>query len=134
MANQVDILFKTGRFNLSKVGDDFINDGCFGEDFLVWLIGKVTAVGYTGIVHFTSTDTTAGLPANATLTAGQGIFSVALKSAGSQTLTVVDTASTSITGAGATTRGCGAMVGARAGNLVISSKLLRPAEIVGGEG
>ncbi len=33
----VNILFKTGRFNLSKIGPDFINDCCFGEDFLAWL-------------------------------------------------------------------------------------------------
>lgn len=47
MANRVDFLFRTGRFNLSKVGDHFINECCFGEDLVAWLLDKVTAGGYT---------------------------------------------------------------------------------------
>jgi hypothetical protein len=47
MANRVDFLFSTGRFNLSKVGDHFINECCFGEDLIAWLRDKVTAGGYT---------------------------------------------------------------------------------------
>ena len=35
--NALDILFKTNRFNLSKVGDHFINPCCFGEDLAAWL-------------------------------------------------------------------------------------------------
>ena len=35
--NSLDILFKTGRFNLSKVGAHFINPCCFGEDLAAWL-------------------------------------------------------------------------------------------------
>lgn len=31
------ILFKTGRFNLSKVDETFINPCCFGEDLARWL-------------------------------------------------------------------------------------------------
>ncbi len=61
-------------------------------------VSNTTATGYTGTVHFTSTDGQALLPADATLTNGVGTFSVTLKTAGNQTLTATDTASSSITG------------------------------------
>jgi uncharacterized delta-60 repeat protein len=54
-----------------------------------------TATGYTGTVHFTSSDPQAVLPADYTLTAAdQGVhtFSATLKTAGTQSLTVTDTA------------------------------------------
>ncbi len=35
--NALDVLFKTNRFNLSKVGEHFINPCCFGEDLAAWL-------------------------------------------------------------------------------------------------
>jgi hypothetical protein len=35
--NALHILFKTSRFNLSKVGEHFINPCCFGEDLAAWL-------------------------------------------------------------------------------------------------
>jgi hypothetical protein len=35
--NALRILFKTNRFNLSKVGEHFINPCCFGEDLAAWL-------------------------------------------------------------------------------------------------
>jgi hypothetical protein len=41
----IDITCKTGRFNLSVVGSDFINDCCFGEDFSKWLVSELSAVG-----------------------------------------------------------------------------------------
>ena len=53
---------------------------------------------YTGIIHFTSTDGQAALPLDGMLPAGGGSFSVTLKSAGSQTVTVVDTLDGSING------------------------------------
>src|SRR5208337_4695106 len=56
-----------------------------------------TATGYTGTVHFTSSDQIAVLPANSSLTNGVGSFTVTLKTAGVQSVTVTDTA-TSITG------------------------------------
>ncbi len=56
------------------------------------------ATGYTGAVHFTSTDPIAGLPANATLTNGTGSFAVTLKTAGTQSVTATDTATSSIAG------------------------------------
>jgi len=54
--------------------------------------------GYSGTVHFTSTDGQAVLPANSGLTNGVGAFSVTLKTAGSQTVTATDTVTSSITG------------------------------------
>lgn len=42
----VTISCNTDRFNLSVVGEDFINDCCFGEDFSNWL---VTALNSNGV-------------------------------------------------------------------------------------
>ncbi len=56
-----------------------------------------TATGYTGTVHFTSTDAAAALPANSTLTSGVGSFQATLKTAGSQTITATDTVTSSLT-------------------------------------
>jgi hypothetical protein len=39
--NALRILFTTSRFNLSKVGDHFINPCCFGEDLAAWLRVKL---------------------------------------------------------------------------------------------
>ncbi len=55
--------------------------------------------GYGGMVHFTSTDGIAVLPANSALTSGTGTFSATLKTAGNQTITATDTVRSSITGA-----------------------------------
>ena len=41
----VDITCKTDRFNLSVVGNDFINECCFGEDFSRWLVAALGAAG-----------------------------------------------------------------------------------------
>ena len=68
--------------------------------------GTVTALdafgnvvtGYTGTVHFTSTDGHAVLPANMTLTNGTATFSETLDTAGSQTITATDTVTSTITG------------------------------------
>jgi hypothetical protein len=60
------------------------------------------ATAYSGHVHFTSSDAAASLPADATLTAGTGTFSATLKTAGSQTLTAIDTVSTNPVIAGTT--------------------------------
>ena len=57
-----------------------------------------TATGYSGTVHFTSSDAQALLPANSTLTSGVGNFSATLKTSGSETIAATDTVSTSITG------------------------------------
>src|SRR5262245_14802757 len=39
--NALQILFKTSRFNLSTVGERFINPCCFGEDLAEWLRTKL---------------------------------------------------------------------------------------------
>jgi len=60
-----------------------------------------TATGYQGTVHFTSSDAKAVLPANYTFTAadaGTHTFSVTLKTAGTQSVTVTDTKTPSIKG------------------------------------
>jgi uncharacterized repeat protein (TIGR01451 family) len=53
---------------------------------------------YGGVVHFTSSDGNATLPANSTLTNGTGIFSVTLRTAGTQSVMATDTVASSITG------------------------------------
>jgi hypothetical protein len=61
------------------------------------------ANGYTGTVHFTATDAKAVLPANYTFTAadaGVHTFSAALKTAGSQSITVADTSGLTTTDSG----------------------------------
>jgi hypothetical protein len=62
-----------------------------------------TATGYSGTVHFTSTDGLAVLPANSTLVNGTGIFSATLKTVGSQTITATDSVTASITGTSSAT-------------------------------
>jgi lysophospholipase L1-like esterase len=59
------------------------------------------ATDYAGTVHFSATDTSTGvvLPANTTLTNGQGTFSATLIKAGAQTITATDTTTSTITGA-----------------------------------
>jgi hypothetical protein len=39
--NALNILFRTERFNLSKVREHFINPCCFGEDLAAWLRPKL---------------------------------------------------------------------------------------------
>ena len=56
------------------------------------------ATGYSGTVHFTSTDALATLPQDTTLTNGTGTFTATLNTAGNQTITATDTVNASITG------------------------------------
>jgi hypothetical protein len=60
-----------------------------------------TATGYTGTVHFTSTDGAANLPINYTFTggdAGAHTFSATLNTVGNQTITATDTVTNTING------------------------------------
>lgn len=56
------------------------------------------ATGYTGTIHFRTADSTAVLPANATLVNGTGSFSVTFNSTGLQSLVVEDVATPQIFG------------------------------------
>lgn len=58
------------------------------------------SAGYSGTVHFTSSDAQAMLPANSTLAGGTAQFSATMETSGTQTLTATDTASASINGSG----------------------------------
>jgi len=58
-----------------------------------------TATAYAGRVHFTSSDGSATLPPDSTLTNGQGTLAATLTRAGSQSITATDTATTTIGGA-----------------------------------
>ena len=57
-----------------------------------------TANGYTGTVHFTSTDPAASLTQDKWLTSGIGAFNTSLFTAGSQTITATETVSDSVYG------------------------------------
>jgi probable HAF family extracellular repeat protein len=57
-----------------------------------------TTTTYSGMVQFSSSDGSAALPPNATLTNGTRSFSATLKSTTNQTITVTDTSSASISG------------------------------------
>jgi hypothetical protein len=76
-----------------------------------------TATGYSGTVHFTSSDGQAILPADSTLTNGTGTFSVTLETAGTQTVTATDTVTASITG----TTGSIAVAAASATHFAVSA-------------
>ncbi len=68
---------------------------------------NATDTGYTGTIHFTSSDANALLPADATLTNGVGVFTATLQTPGTQTITATDTAVSTTTGTsnGITVRG-----------------------------
>ncbi len=53
---------------------------------------------YAGKVHFTSTDSKAALPADSTLTEGQGTFQAAMGTVGTQSITATDSDQASVTG------------------------------------
>ncbi|MGA8307892.1 MAG: Ig-like domain-containing protein [Candidatus Acidiferrales bacterium] len=63
---------------------------------------NTTATGYTGTVHFTSSDSKAVLPANSALANGTGTLQAVLNTAGAQTITATDTVTASITGVSGT--------------------------------
>jgi hypothetical protein len=44
--NNIDILFRTSLFNLSQVGPNFKNPGCFGEDAAAWFAAKLKEHGF----------------------------------------------------------------------------------------
>ena len=71
---------------------------------------------YSGTIHFTSSDPHAQLPANIALVGGRGTFYAMLSTAGNQTITATDTASSSLTGNSGTI-----VVGALANGFLVSN-------------
>jgi len=67
-----------------------------GVPFTITVTAKdglgATLTSYTGTIHFSSTDPSAILPADATLTNGVGTFTVTLLTAGTRVITATDTA------------------------------------------
>jgi hypothetical protein len=61
------------------------------------------ATTYTGTVHFSSSDGSASLPPNSTLTSGLGFFAITFETSGLQTVTATDTVTSSIKGSTTTT-------------------------------
>lgn len=57
-----------------------------------------SASDYSGTVHFTSSDPAAELPPDTQLSDGDGLFSIAFNTPGSQTVTATDTVTPGITG------------------------------------
>ena len=57
-----------------------------------------TVSGYSGTVHFSSSDASAALPTDSTLVSGSGTFVAALNTSGVQTLTATDTQIATVTG------------------------------------
>jgi hypothetical protein len=56
------------------------------------------ATGYSGLVHFTSSDPAAVLPANSPLSNGVGNFSITLNTTGNQSITATDSVNSLISG------------------------------------
>ena len=46
-AGRYDVIFSSGRFNLSEPREFFINDCCYGDDVARWLVGKLRLNGLT---------------------------------------------------------------------------------------
>ena len=89
-----------------------------------------TDTGYTGTVHFTSSDPKAVLPANFTFTAadaGQSTFTTTLKTAGTQSITATDTANSLVTASARTT-----VTPAAASQLIVTT--LPPTSVTAGAG
>ena len=59
-------------------------------------VNDITVPSYGGTVHFATTDGAGIVPANSTLTRGEGVFSATLNTPGTWTLTAVDTVTGSI--------------------------------------
>jgi hypothetical protein len=79
--------------SIAGVGSNFI---VTAQDF-----GGNTVVGYSGTVHFTSSDAQANLPVNYTFVAGDHgthIFTATFDTAGNQSVTATDTVTAAITG------------------------------------
>jgi hypothetical protein len=111
----------TASSSITGQGTTTVNAAGVVTHFGVYTVGKALAgfptqvevvaldasnnvvTGYTGTVHFTSSDSGATLPDDYTFTAsdnGSHLFPVTLATAGKQTVTATDTSTSSLTGSG----------------------------------
>jgi len=74
---------------------------------------NATVASYAGTVHFTSSDIAAGLPSDATISAGTGTFSATLRTGGSQTITATDKSDSGLTATSGTISVSGAPTAAQ---------------------
>jgi hypothetical protein len=72
--------------------------GSFAFTVTAFDLAGNTVTGYTGPVHFTSSDAAAALPADAALTSGTGTFNATLGTQGTQTITAAEAGTGAITG------------------------------------
>jgi hypothetical protein len=70
----------------------------FGFTVAAQDVNKNTITSYSGTLHFSSSDSNAALPDDATLTNGVGTFAATLRTTGNQTISAVDTANSHIAG------------------------------------
>jgi hypothetical protein len=103
-SNNVSVLLNTQDWRFFLVSG-FPSPATAGEAHSVTVTARDTSgdvlTGYTGTVHFASSDPQAVLPADYTFTAadhGTHTFTLALKTAGTQSLTVTDTTTPGFTG------------------------------------
>ncbi|MBS0263724.1 MAG: VCBS repeat-containing protein [Planctomycetes bacterium] len=104
-ATQKDFLITTAALNAFQLKTTSATNATAGQAFNL-TISATDAFGnvitdYTGTALFTSTDAQASVPASYVFTAadaGEHVFSVALKTAGSQSITVTDSANSAATG------------------------------------
>jgi hypothetical protein len=73
----------------------------FSFDVFALTAGETIDTAYSGTVTFASSDPDPVLPADTTLTAGQGTLNATLKTIGLRSLTATDVATASITGTSA---------------------------------
>jgi hypothetical protein len=87
-----------GTTHFSVIAPTYVNAGTsFQLDVTALDAWNNVASAYAGMVHFTSSDGGAALPADSGFAAGTGVFSATLNTLGVQTITATD-AVTSITG------------------------------------
>ena len=95
--NNITVTAPATHFAVSAIGNTIAGTG-FTITVNALDLSNNAAAGYTGTVHFTSSDSQAVLPADATLTNGSGTFTVSLETAGSQIIAASDKGTVSITG------------------------------------
>jgi streptogramin lyase len=133
---------KIGRidFPVTAIQAHFINYTFVGfvaggqMKMMVKAVNDLGAVmpGYTGTVHFSSTDPQAILPADYTFTPadqGEHLFTLSLRTAGSQTVTVTDTDQASSTAAPLTASATVTVQPAAAATMTLSGM---PSSVLGG--